>query len=266
MIKSSVELDSMRKAGKAHDRALVSLLPDRIDAGMSEFEISRIIMDIFLSEGHIGALRLSSIGEDIFLGHTSVGDNANYPSVFNGPVGLKGVHASAPFMGSFDTVWKREQLLTVDNGFNVSGYHTDKTMIYWSGTPESIPDSVKRAHDFCLSVQARAALMLRPGTAPEEIWHDCMEQVEASPWKDGFMGYGRNKVSFLGHGIGLVIDEYPAIAPGFSEPLETGMTIALEPKIALPGVGMVGIENTFEVTEEGGRSLTGVDYDIICIC
>jgi Xaa-Pro dipeptidase len=71
------------------------------------------------------------------------------------------------------------------------------------------------------------------------------------------MGYGTRKAQFLGHGVGLLVDEIPVIARGFDEPLQEGMTIALEPKKGVKGVGMVGIENTFVVTPGGGRSITG---------
>lgn len=70
------------------------------------------------------------------------------------------------------------------------------------------------------------------------------------------MGLGENAVPFLGHSLGLTIDEYPAIAEGFDMPLEKGMVVALEPKIGIPGFGMVGVEDTFEVTEAGGCVLT----------
>ncbi|MBU0909594.1 MAG: M24 family metallopeptidase, partial [Proteobacteria bacterium] len=81
----------------------------------------------------------------------------------------------------------------------------------------------------------------------------------------GFMGLGKNKVGFVGHGIGLAIDEYPVLARGFDLPLEQGMVLAVEPKIGIPAVGMVGVENTFVVTEHGGRSLTGDQFTIICV-
>ena len=77
------------------------------------------------------------------------------------------------------------------------------------------------------------------------------------------MGLGDNRVPFLGHGIGLTIDERPVVANGFDRPLEEGMTLALEPKIGIPGFGMVGLENTFEVGPEGGRCLTGGDTGIL---
>lgn len=79
------------------------------------------------------------------------------------------------------------------------------------------------------------------------------------------MGLGKNKVNFVGHGIGLAVDEYPVIARKFNEPLEEGTVLAVEPKIGIPGLGMVGTENTFEVTADGGKAITGTTYDIICI-
>jgi Xaa-Pro dipeptidase len=79
------------------------------------------------------------------------------------------------------------------------------------------------------------------------------------------MGLGDNKVQFLGHGIGLVIDEQPVLASRFDEPLQEGMTIAVEPKIGLPGIGMVGVENTFEVTHDGGKCITGDRFDLLCV-
>lgn len=100
---------------------------------------------------------------------------------------------------------------------------------------------------------------------PSQIWEKCLSITEPSEWHEGFMGLGENKVFFVGHGIGLAIDEYPVLASGFDSPLEQGMTLAIEPKIGLPGFGMVGLENTFEVTHEGGKCLTGEHFDIITI-
>jgi Xaa-Pro aminopeptidase len=72
-----------------------------------------------------------------------------------------------------------------------------------------------------------------------------------------FMGFGARQASFLGHGIGLHVDEWPVLAKGFDEPLQENMVIAIEPKKGLAGIGMVGTENTFLVTPSGGESLTG---------
>lgn len=114
-------------------------------------------------------------------------------------------------------------------------------------------------------MQAMIAEQLHPGSIPGNLWTRCEEIASKSPWKSGFMGLGSNKVYFVGHGIGLAIDEYPAVADGFDLPLEEGMVLAIEPKIGIPGIGMVGTENTFEVTPQGGKSLSGNNYEIIII-
>ncbi|MDE7064292.1 MAG: M24 family metallopeptidase, partial [Desulfovibrionaceae bacterium] len=137
--------------------------------------------------------------------------------------------------------------------------------LYWSGAASTIPDVVRRAQDAALEMQQRAAEALKVGAIPSVIWKDACERARQLGVAEGFMGLGGNKVTFLGHGIGLVIDEYPVLANRFDEPLEEGMVIAIEPKIGLSGIGMVGVENTFEVTERGGRCITGTRHDMLCI-
>jgi Xaa-Pro aminopeptidase len=263
--KSEWELNIIREAGSRHAKCLTELLPPFLHDGISELEICHKISELFFSEGHLGILRMENYGEEVFLGHISVGDSANYPSVFNGPVGLRGVHPATPYMGSAAVKWTKGKPLTIDNGFTLAGYMTDKTQVYWLGDRENMPVNALKAHNFCIDLQHQVAKLLRPGTLPSEIWNHCLAKVERSEWSDGFMGLEKNKVFFIGHGIGLAIDEYPALASGFDLPLEEGMTLAVEPKIGIPDFGMVGVENTFEVTTDGGKCLTGENFDIINI-
>ena len=263
--KSEWELKILRKAGEKHNKCLTKLLPSFLHEGINELEISHKISDLFYSEGHLGVLRMDTFGEEVFLGHIAVGDSANYPSVFNGPVGLRGAHPAAPFMGSDKIKWGADKPLIIDNGFTLAGYQTDKTQIYWLGNKKSIPEPLQSAHNFCVEMQAIIAEQLRPGVVPSQLWNQCVDLAVKSPWNNGFMGLGKNKVSFVGHGIGLAIDEYPILAKGFDMPLEEGMVLAIEPKIGIPDIGMVGTENTFEVTPKGGQSITGNNYEIITI-
>ena len=263
--KSDWELNILREAGSRHARCLTKLLPPFLHDGITELEICHKISEIFFSEGHLGILRMENYGEEAFLGQISVGDSANYPSVFNGPVGLRGVHPATPHMGSADVKWTKGKPLTIDNGFTLAGYMTDKTQVYWLGNKKDLPVNAIKAHNFCIDLQDKIAEFLRPGILPSEIWKLCLAKVERSAWRDGFMGLGKNKVFFVGHGIGLAIDEYPVLANGFDLPLEEGMTLAIEPKIGIPGFGMVGVENTFEVTTDGGKCLTGENFDILTI-
>lgn len=263
-IKTGFELTKMRKAGEKHHLCLYHILPECIHPGMNEREISLQIWNIFLAEGHCGMMRMENFGEEIFLGHVAAGDNANYPSVFNGPVGLKGVHPVIPHMGDQATIWHQKEPLIVDCGFCLDGYHSDKTQVYWAAGAD-IPDYARRAQDFCLDIQTWIAERLRPGAIPSELFATCWDRAKAEGFIEGFMGFGKNKVPFIGHGIGLAIDESPVIARGFDAPLEEGMTMALEPKIGIPGLGMVGVENTFEITSTGGRCLSGDIFDPVFV-
>lgn len=263
--KSEWELKILREAGKKHNKCLTQLLPSFLHEGITELQIAHKISEIFYSEGHLGVLRMDTFGEEVFLGHIAVGDSANYPSVFNGPVGLRGAHPAVPFMGSEKIQWDSDKPLTIDNGFTIAGYQTDKTQIYWLGSGKNIPEALQSAHNFCVEMQAMVAEQLRPGAILGQLWNQCVDLAVKSPWDNGFMGLGGNKVSFVGHGIGLAIDEYPVLAKGFDLPLEEGMVLAIEPKIGIPGIGMVGTENTFEVTPQGGHSITGNNYGIITI-
>lgn len=264
-IKSEYEISLLEHAGRMQNLCMTSLLPQRIDVGMTEFEIGSACFKLFLENDSHAFLRMERFGEEVFFGHVAAGDIANYPSVYNGPVGLKGIHPSMPFMGSKDVIWQKNSPLNIDNCFSFCGYHTDKTHIYWAGPKSTIPSQVQEAHDFCLTIQDYLATHLRPGAIPSELYKQCLERATKEGHDLGFMGLDLNKVNFVGHGIGLVIDESPVLAKGFTAPLEKNMVLALEPKIGIKGIGMVGIENTFVVEEQGGRSINGNNYDIICI-
>jgi len=195
----------------------------------------------------------------------AAGDSANYPSVFNGPVGLRGEHPAVPFMGNAGKLWNLGEPLACDIGFCLEGYVTDKTQVYWAGPQSSVPDAARVGHDFCVEVQQLLADNMVPGALPDDLYRQIMELTAARGLEEGFMALGGNKVSFLGHGIGLVIDEFPAIAAKIKVPLEEGMTLALEPKFGIPGLGMVGVENTFEVTASGAVCITGDEFELVCV-
>jgi Xaa-Pro dipeptidase len=264
-VKSPWELERLRAAGAAHDRCMTRDLPLRIGPGMTEREIAHTIWEVLFAAGHQGFLRMENFGEEIFLGHVSAGESANFPSVYNGPVGLLGEHPAIPHMGSAARRWSRGEPLICDVGFALEGYHTDKTQVYWPGRREEIPERALAAHAFCVDVQAWVAERLCPGSVPSALAAHCFSWAGQAGFAQGFMALGGNKVRFVGHAIGLAIDEQPVIAKGFDEPLEEGMVFALEPKIGIAGFGMVGVENVFEVTPAGGRCLTGERFDIICV-
>lgn len=262
--KSEWELAKMRESCRLLDHSLRELAT-RIRPGMSEYDISRTLWDIFLSKGHGGVSATGMHGSMVLLGHICAGDNGNYPSAYDGPVGIKGVHPSSPVMGHPESVWEKGQVLVTDCGFNFGGYISDKTQVFFAGTEAEIPAEARKAQDTAMRIADAAAEALRPGAIPADIYAMTLAMARDAGYESTYMGVGDNQVRFLGHGIGLTVSEWPIFARSFSEPLHAGMTVALEPKIALPGIAMVGVENTYEIMETGARSLTGDLNDIVCL-
>jgi len=259
-VKSSYEMDLMEKAGDIHRRILEERVPKILEEGMSEAEFATKLYSVMVEEGHHGIARFSMLDTEILLGHICFGESSIYPTYFNGPSVNYGMSPAVPLLGSHERKLKKGDLVFVDAACGVDGYHTDKTMTYMFGAP--LPDEVIAVHKKCVDVQNKIAAMLKPGAIPAEIYKNVMESLDED-FKQNFMGFGERRVKFLGHGIGLHVDEMPVIAEGFNEPLVEGMVLALEPKKGIENIGMVGIENTFKVTEKGGICITGDNPGLI---
>ncbi len=253
-VKSDYELHLIRAAGKVHQRVLEQRIPEVLREGMSEAEMASQLYSILIQEGHQGISRFGMFDTEMVLGHICFGKSSIYPTFFNGPGGNYGMSPSVPSFGSRENKLKKGDLVFIDIGCGVDGYHTDKTMTYVFGG--ELPEAAIQAHRKCVELQNRLAEMLKPGAIPETVYKTIMDSLEPD-FLCNFMGFGNRRVKFLGHGIGLHIDETPVIAEGFREPMQEGMVFALEPKKGIEGVGMVGIENTFIVTADGGECITG---------
>ncbi|MCX7747564.1 MAG: Xaa-Pro peptidase family protein [Clostridia bacterium] len=253
-VKSPYELSLMEKAGQIHKRVLEERVPQILREGMSEAELAANLFSVMIEEGHHGITRFGMFDTEIIMGNICFGESSIYPSYFNGPGGNRGMSAAVPLLGSRERKLKEGDLVFIDTGCGVEGYHTDKTVTYMFG--RSLSDKVIAEHRKCVDIQNEIAAMLKPGAVPSQIYDTVMEQIDPE-FQKNFMGFGTRMVKFLGHGIGLVIDELPVIAKGFNDPIQEGMVFAIEPKKGIEGIGMVGIENTFIVTPSGGRCITG---------
>jgi len=257
--KSQYEISLMKRAGKIHRRVLEDLVPDILTEGMDEVTLATELYSVMVREGHQGLMRFGMFNE-MLLGQIGFGTSSLNPTCVDTPGGISGLHPAVPMSGSRERKLKKGDLVVIDIGCAVEGYHTDKTMTYMFGKP--IPEEAIRAHERCVAIQDETVSLLQPGAVPSEIYATVMADLEPEFLKN-FMGFGKNTVKFLGHGIGLWIDESPVIAKGFDEPLEEGMVFAIEPKKGIKDIGLVGIENTFAVTPSGGRSLTGKNPGLI---
>ncbi|WP_048065939.1 M24 family metallopeptidase [Methanosarcina acetivorans] len=259
-VKSEYELSLLREAGQIHRHVLEDLVPGMLREGMSEADLSTELFSVLVEEGHHGACRFGMFDTEMILGNVCFGESSIYPCYFNGPGGKLGLSPAAPVLGSRDRKLRKGDLVFVDVGCGVDGYHTDKTTTYMFGSP--LPQYAMDLHNKCVDIQNEAAAMLKPGIAPSEIYTTIMNGLDKE-FLQNFMGFGNRKVKFLGHAVGLLIDETPVIAAGFDEPLKEGMVFALEPKRGIENIGMVGIENTFIVTAKGGECITGDNPGLI---
>lgn len=253
-IKSEYELSLMERSGEIHRRVLEEHMPKMLREGMSEAELATELFAVLMEEGYQGITRFGMFDTEMMLGHIGFGESSIYPSYFNGPGGNYGLGPAVPVFGSRERKLKKGDLVFIDIGCGVEGYHTDKTMTYMFG--RSLSEEAIDAHKKCVEIQNEIAMMLKPGEIPSNIYNTVIGKL-SDYFLSNFMGFGERKVKFLGHGIGLVVDELPVIANGFDEPIQNGMVFAIEPKKGINNVGMVGIENTFRVTSQGGRCITG---------
>jgi Xaa-Pro aminopeptidase len=187
------------------------------------------------------------------------GENATVPGCFDGPVTGKGLSAAAPYGPSADVIGERSPIV-IDYGAIFDGYIVDMTRIFAFGELDA---DLKRAFDVSRDILGWITDRLRPGSICEELYAGAVRVAEAAGLGEQFMGYPGEQAKFVGHGVGLELDELPVLAQRFRMPLAAGHVIAVEPKFALPGKGVVGIENTYAVTETGCEKITDFPDDIV---
>jgi Xaa-Pro aminopeptidase len=259
-VKSEAELSRIRCSGESHRILLEERVPALLREGMSEAEFLGELITEMYRLGYQGLTRFHLTG-DMAIGQIGFGTNALYPSMFNGPGGAKGYSPASPLSADPERRLKKGDPVFVDIGFGIGGYHSDKTQVYFFGGKP--PANFTNTHRFCMDIEKRLAERLAPGQIPSKLYQDIMTSL-SSEELDCFMGIDNNhRVKFLGHGIGLTIDELPVIAKGFDEPLEENMVLALEPKKGVAGIGMAGVEDTYIVTPNGGLCVTGGGREII---
>jgi Xaa-Pro aminopeptidase len=259
-VKTAFELDAIRRAAEILDQAFLDI-PGQLRKGLREFELGARLEYVMRMCGHQGFIRVRRFNMEMFYGAVAFGETAAYPHNFDGPVGVRGLYPAVPLNGSDRELGVGEPVM-VDLCGGFGGYIADASRAYSLGQPDP---QILETHAFLLELNRWIESRLRPGAVPEEILSGAMERVEATSYREHFMGAGDNRVRFIGHGVGLELDELPVIAPGFSAPLEVGMVLAVEPKVFFPGLGGGGIENTYAITADGFEKLNRVEEEWIVV-
>lgn len=256
-IKTDVEIEMFRRAGIAHAKAYEQI-PTVYRPGMTDIEFSIEIERLMRLQGNLGIFRVFGRSMEIFMGSVLSGDNAAYPSPYDFALGGQGLDPALPG-GANGTPLKEGQAVMVDLGGNFNGYMGDMSRVFSIG---KLPEEAYAAHQTCLEIQDKVSSMACPGAVCEDLYQAAVDIADKAGFADRFMGIGQ-QAKFIGHGIGLEINEAPVIAPRIKQELEPGMVFALEPKIVIPQVGAVGIENSWVITNEGAEKLTICEEQII---
>lgn len=250
-VKSAYEIDLITQAAERADQVAGSM-GELLEPGLTEIELAGLIEARARALGHQGLVRMRLWGSEMFYGHLMSGPAAAVPSYLASPTGGTGTSPAFAQGPGFRRIGRNETVL-LDYVFAWQGYLADHTRIFATG---ELPDELKQAHAAMLGIQEMLKTAARPGVPAGELYELALARATEQGQGAFFMGAGDQRVRFVGHGIGIELDEFPFLAQGQQLPLAAGMVIALEPKVVMPGKGVVGIENTHVVEVDGLRQLT----------
>lgn len=260
--KSEYELSLLKAAGKAHAHLFQNIVPALFRENMSEADLYADLYAAAVRLGHHGVTRFTMLQSESILGEIAFSENSLLGTYFDSPGGNAGMCAAIPPLGSRSRRLRRGDNIFVDTGFGIAGYHTDKTQLYYFGNDP--PKAAVDAYWACHEIMTKAAEMLRPGVLACDVYNQVINPLSYE-FKENFMGFGNRSCKFLGHGIGLNIDEMPVLASGCHMPLQEGMVVAIEPKKGILEFGCVGVEETYIVTKNGGLCITGGANGIVVV-
>ncbi len=258
--KSPYEINMIREAARLSDQ-VAAYTKEVVYEGISEIELAGIVEARARKLGHQGIVRMRLWGNEMFYGHLMSGPSAAVPSYLASPTGGSGIHPAIAQGPSLKPVGRYEPIL-LDYVFVYQGYLADNTRIFALG---GLSDELLAAHEAMLDIQNLLKKQVKPNLIAGEIYDLACRRATELGYGSNFMGADAERVSFVGHGIGLELDEYPLLARNQKLEFKKGMTIALEPKVVFPGRGVVGIENTFLLTDQGLEQLTLFEEGVIII-
>ena len=259
-IKSAHEIDLLQRACGVLDQVFAEV-PSMVREGMTEIELASQFEAGMRKRGYGGCSKMRAFNQDFFMGNVTTGASGAAPTYFDGPVGGCGLTpANNPHGAGWKTIGRGE-VIYIDYTCVINGYTADGARMFVIG---DVSEQLRAAHAAALTIQEALVAMIKPGMLCEEVYGRSVELAAELGLEEHFMGIGNDRVRFIGHGVGLELDEYPIFAKGVKMPLAVGMTFALEPKFVF-AEGAIGTENTYVLTNEGPQALTRASEAITCI-
>lgn len=255
-VKTTYEIDRIRTSGIKQER-VYRKIPKMYAEGMTDLELQVEIERMSRLEGCLGQFRIGGDSMELHMANILVGENADTPTPYDFAMGGEGLDPSLP-VGCNGTIIRKGDSVMVDANGNYTGYMTDMTRTF---APAPLKPLAEKAHQCSIDICHCLADMAKPGAEAKALYEKAEEMARESGLHEYFMGH-RQKAGFVGHGLGIEINERPVIAPRSRDILVAGNIMALEPKFVIPGTGAVGIENTYLITDKGAECLTNAPEQI----
>lgn len=256
-IKSEFEISAMKAAGLFSDR-MIAASRAALREGMKEVELSAAVEAAARSEGHQGFVRMRAFNQEVYWGAVVSGPDAAEMNFIDFAEGGRGVCLALPSGAGLRRILRGEPVL-YDYVAVHRGYFTDQSRTMSLG---KLPAELDRAYRLSVEILKSIEAMLRPGVTVHELYSRAERIAEGGGLAGHLQGFGKNRAGFLGHGIGLELDEIPAVTPKGKTTLQAGMVLAIEPKFMFPGLGVVGVEDNYVIRPSGPEKLTGAPYDV----
>ncbi len=255
-VKEPSEIEKIKMAAKQSGRAL-ERVPEIVREGMTELELSAELEYTMRMDGHEGNLSMRdwnstilnafvlSSGTIIPGRHNTVADGTGLSPGFGSGAGRKKL--------------KRGDVIWIDITGHSQGYVSDETRCFSIGKP---PEKLVRAYEFVQDVYFFLRDSLREGEWTDDLFKKCLDMAEKRGYRNNFLGIPPYQVKFVGHGIGIELDEMPVISP-LRDEIRENMTLSIEPKVMFPDFTGVGVESTLHITSKGGREITDSPLELI---
>jgi Xaa-Pro dipeptidase len=257
-VKSPHEAALLRDCG-ARLAGILSGARQKIRPGVTEMALQGALQGEAIAGGHTTITRMRAFNQDPALGCVISGPDAAVPSYADFPTAGKGLSPHSPSGQGYRAFLSNEPIL-VDIMWAQNGYLVDMARTYSIGKmAPKMEDAYARTVDVLRAIEAR----IRPGAVAGDLYEAGLNVASSSPYAANFMGAPGYNTKFIGHGVGIEVDEIPFIAKGAPTVLEPGMVFALEPKFVFPGEGAVGLENCYLVTGDGFETLTPLSEEVL---
>lgn len=249
-IKSAWEIEMMEEGAEVQLK-MFDAVTELGGLGISELQLVAAAEAVSREHGFGGTVQMRRFPMQCDRGVIIAGRAGGIPSFFDSALGGVGAHPLSSMGSGFNKIKANETVL-VDLVHIHRGYVVDATRMFVAG---SLDEQWQTRLEEILAVKDTVVDVLDSGETCQQAWRQGLALAEEFGHKDHLMGMNPDQSKFLGHSVGLQLDETPVVAEGFDRELPIGGTMAIEPKLVYFD-GSIGSEDTWVRDEDGMRPLT----------